>query len=156
VGRVTLSQSARWSAHFLRLLLVSALFLGCAVTIWADTHPNPDPTLDPVERFNLDSYADGWLTSDRDEDGRIDYAVKIDERGYKLREAMDFNFDGHMDDFYFYANDVLQRQELDSNFDCRVDIWIYLWRGVYVRKWERDTNYDGIVDITRDYDERSE
>jgi len=108
---------------------------------------------DQPSRFDPAAYSEGWLTSDRDDDGTVDYAVQVDDDGNKLREAMDYNFDGRMDDFYFYANDVLQRQELDSNFDEVIDIWIYMWRGVYVRKWERDTDYDGVVDIVRDYDE---
>ena len=149
------SRGKRWAGQggrrvLLYLLLVIPLALG------AQNAEDDDPTLDPVKRFLPESYDTGWLTSDRDEDGRIDYAIKIDDRGYRVREAMDFNFDGHMDDFYFYANDVLQRQELDSNFDRRVDIWIYMWRGVWVRKWERDTDYDGVVDLTRDYDEPRE
>ncbi len=111
-----------------------------------------DAALDPDARFDPAAYAVGWLIADRNSDGTADYAVQVDERGYKLREAMDFNLDGRMDDFYFYSNDVLQRQEVDSNFDQAIDIWIYLWRGVYVQKWERDTDYDGAVDMTRDYD----
>ncbi len=110
-----------------------------------------DAVLDSNGRFDPAAYTDGWLTADRDNDGRVDYAVRVDERGYKLREAMDYNLDGRMDDFYFYNNDVLQRQEVDSNFDRAIDIWIYIWRGVYVRRWERDTDHDGVVDLTRDY-----
>ena len=110
-----------------------------------------EAALDPDGRFDPAAYIGGWLTADRDNDGRVDYAVRVDERGYKLREAMDYNLDGRMDDFYFYSNDVLQRQEIDSNFDRAIDIWIYMWRGVYVQKWERDTDYDGVVDLIRDY-----
>lgn len=117
-----------------------------AAVVLADNAGTPD-------RTSLDVYETGWLTSDRDDDGRVDYAVQIDERGYKTREAMDFNFDGLMDDFYFYDNDVLQRQEIDSNYDRIVDIWIFMWRGVYVRRWERDTDFDGTVDLIRDYDD---
>ncbi len=156
VRRAKHPSSTKWSHCLFRSLLVPALILSGALAIWADSEAIEDPALDPVERFLPNSYGDAWLTLDRDEDGQIDYAVKVDNRGYKLREAMDFNYDGKMDDFYFYANDVLQRQELDSNFDNQVDIWIYLWRGVYVRKWERDTDYDGVIDISRDYDEPRE
>jgi len=83
---------------------------------------------------------------DRNEDGIVDYAVQIDDRGEKVREAMDFNNDGLMDDFYFYSNGVLQRQEVDTNYDRRIDVWIYLRRGVYIEKWERDRDYDGVID----------
>ena len=64
---------------------------------------------------------------------------------------MDFNHDGMMDDFYFYANDVLIREELDTNYDGAIDLWVFLHRGVYVERYERDTDFDGIPDIVKDY-----
>jgi hypothetical protein len=134
------------------LARLSLLFILAAMVL--QTAPaDGDAERDRLERFSVDSYQAGWLTSDRDSDGRPDYALMIDDRGYRIREAMDFNFDGLMDDFYFYDNDVLQRQEIDSNFDMLIDIWVYLWRGVYVQRWERDTDYDGSVDMIRDYDD---
>ncbi len=133
---------------------VIAFLLGILIaTPVASDGDSTNAALDPDERFDPAAYTVGWLTSDRDNDGRVDYAVRLDERGHKLREVMDFNLDGQMDDFYYYSNDVLQRQEVDSNFDQAIDIWIYMWRGVYVQRWERDTDYDGAVDLTRDYDE---
>ena len=115
---------------------------------YPDTRP-----LDPVQVFDVAAYGDPWLTLDRNDDGRNDYAVLVDERGYKLYEAMDFNHDGLMDVFCFYSNDVLRRQEIDSNYDGRIDIWVYLHRGVYVRMWERDTDHDGRIDERWDYDQ---
>ncbi len=88
---------------------------------------------------------------DRNEDGTPDYAVRVNDRGQKLHEAMDFNFDGKMDDYYVYANDVLQREEIDSNYDGEIDIWVYLRRGVYIRMWERDTDFDGVIDLREVY-----
>ncbi len=132
-------------------IVIALVLTFLVVTSAAGEDESRDATLDPDGRFDPAAYTGGWLTADRDNDGRVDYAVRVDERGYKLREAMDFNLDGRMDDFYFYSNDVLQRQEVDSNFDQAIDIWIYMWRGVYVQKWERDTDHDGTVDLTRDY-----
>jgi hypothetical protein len=134
-------------------VLIALVLAFVVVTQAAGDNDSIDGSLDPVARFDPAAYTAGWLTADRDGDGLVDYAVQVDERGRKLREAMDYNLDGLMDDFYFYSNDVLQRQEVDSNFDQAIDIWIYMWRGVYVRKWERDTDHDGSVDITRDYDQ---
>ena len=137
------------------LLLRAAVPAGASdpvpATIPVD-YPDTRP-LDPVQVFDVAAYDDPWLTLDRNDDGRIDYAVRVDERGYKLYEAMDFNHDGSMDLFCFYRNDVLQRQEIDSNSDGRIDIWVYLHRGVYVRMWERDTDHDGRIDERRDYDQ---
>ena len=95
-----------------------------------------------------------WLLLDRNEDGVTDYAVQVAENGNKLREAVDFNYDGFMDDFYVYRNDVLQREEIDSNFDRQIDIWIFMHRGVYIRMWERDTDFDGVIDDRADYESR--
>ena len=138
----------RPSAGHVIIALMLTLFVVAPV---AGENESADTALDPDVRFDPAAYAVGWLIADRDSDGTVDYAVRVDERGYKLGEAMDFNLDGRMDDFYFYSNNVLQRQEIDSNFDQAIDIWIYLWRGVYVQKWERDTDYDGAVDMIRDY-----
>ncbi|MFA7566734.1 MAG: hypothetical protein WCY01_06880, partial [Alkalispirochaeta sp.] len=81
----------------------------------------------------------------------IDYALKLDENGMKLYEAMDFNGDGVMDDFYFYRNEVLIRQELDTNFDGNIDLRIFMYDGVRVERYERDTNHDGNVDLVREF-----
>jgi hypothetical protein len=137
-----------------RIRIVLAAIVGLFVVLPASGDSSATgETGDESSRFHPSAYETGWLTSDRDDDGIVDYAVRVDERGNKLQEAVDYNRDGLMDDFYFYANDVLQRQELDSNFDEEIDIWIYMWRGVYVQKWERDTDFDGTVDISRDYDQ---
>lgn len=131
-----------------RRTLLAALLLGAALTGWA-TEPEDFPDsreLSGWQSFDPADYTDGWLLLDRNEDGTPDYAVQVNDRGHKVREAMDFNFDGAMDDFYFYSNDVLQREELDSNYDRQIDIWIYLRRGVYITMWERDSDFDGIID----------
>lgn len=103
------------------------------------------------QSFDPAEYGEQWLLLDRNEDGTPDYAVRTNDSGQKVYEAMDFNYDGRMDDFYFYENDVLQRQELDSNFDEQIDIWIYLRRGVYITMWERDRDFDGIIDDRERY-----
>jgi len=138
--------------HARSIVLALVLTLMVTAPVAGDTDA-PDPTLDPSGRFDPAAYIVGWLTADRDGDGTVDYAVRVDDSGNKLREAMDYNLDGRMDDFYFYANDVLQRQEVDSNFDEAIDVWVYMWRGVYVQRWERDTDFDGAVDLIRDYDQ---
>ena len=122
-----------------------------ADTVYPDTRP-----LSAGQYFSPAEYDDTWLTDDRDANGVIDYAIRLDDRGYRVQEAVDFNYDGQMDDFYFYANDVLQREEIDSNYDGQIDIWVFLYRGVYIRMWERDTDFDGVIDTREDYDQRSE
>jgi hypothetical protein len=135
------------------VLSIAALFALPALLL-AASEPEEFPDSRPLsswQRFDPEEYGEEWLTLDRDEDGIADYAVMVNDRGYKVREAADFNRDGFMDDFYFYENDVLQREEIDSNFDQRIDIWVYLRRGVYIRMWERDTDYDGTIDVRERY-----
>ena len=56
-----------------------------------------------------------------------------------------------MDDFYYYKNGVLERQEIDTNFDKNIDVWVYLEEGIYIIKIERDKNHDGVIDYTKKY-----
>jgi hypothetical protein len=92
------------------------------------------------------------IKADRDFNGTIDYIVSFNDNGEKKLEEIDFNYDGNMDDYYFYSNGVLKRREIDSNYDQKVDIWVYLTKGIYVTKFERDTDFDGEIDLIRDYD----
>ncbi len=120
---------------------------------WAQTdgdYPDSRP-LSGWQHFDPAEYGEEWLKLDRNDDGIVDYVVMVNERGHKLREAVDFNYDGFMDDFYFYSNDVLQRQEIDTNFDLQIDAWVYLRRGVYIEMWERDRDFDGVIDDRERY-----
>lgn len=87
-----------------------------------------------------------WIRTDRNGDGEFDYNLRINEMGRKMYEELDFNYDGTMDDFYYYGNGVLERREIDSNYDDAVDIWVYIYEGVYVERYEQDTDFDGEVD----------
>jgi hypothetical protein len=110
---------------------------------------------------NEDGIIDQWIEMindniskvilDRDFDGEPDYFILYDEDANKIEEALDYNFDGEMDDFYYYENDVMIRREIDSNYDGFVDIYVYLYEGVYIKKIERDTDYDGEIDFIKDY-----
>lgn len=110
---------------------------------------------------NNDGKPDRWVTtlpdggqiikSDNSYDGKVDYILEIDNAGSKVFEQVDFNHDGEMDDFYYYKNGVLERQEIDTNFDKNIDVWIYLEEGIYIIKIERDKNHDGVIDYTKKY-----
>ncbi len=88
---------------------------------------------------------------DRNKDGVIDQAMLLDDKGAKIFEELDFNYDGKMDDFCFYSGGVLVREEIDTNYDGSVDMWVYLRKGIYVERYERDTNFDGVVDKVKKY-----
>lgn len=112
---------------------------------------------------NKDGSADRWeflngqggvsIYMDTTGNGQVDYILEQDKAGYKKYEALDFNHDGQIDDFYFYNQDVLQRREIDSNFDGQVDIWVRLAEGVYVEGYDRDTNFDGKIDLSKTFGE---
>lgn len=92
------------------------------------------------------------VKSDENDDGETDYILYYTSSGNKVAEVMDFNYDGKMDDFYFYKNGVLQFRQIDSNFDGKIDIWVYITKGVYIKKFERDSDFDGEIDFVKDYD----
>ena len=111
---------------------------------------------------NSDGMPDRWvklnggkvseISVDRDYNGEVDYVVKYDEESNKIEEQLDFNFDGKMDDFYYYARGKMKRREIDTNYDNRIDIWVYL-DGIYIEKYEKDTDFDGRVDVVEEYTE---
>jgi hypothetical protein len=127
------------------------------IAVAATSAANPAYTGDE----NKDGKPDQWIEvaeesitrmkMDRNYDGQVDYVVELDARGVRLYEEYDFNFDGGMDDFYYYDQGQLLRQEVDTNFDGRIDVWIYLHEGLYIKRYERDSDYDGEVDLVKDY-----
>lgn len=120
----------------------------------------PAAAQDSGDDTNGDGEVDRWITLDggvireiaidRDYDGSIDYITKYDDDFKKTEEQLDFNYDGKMDDFYFYASGKMYKREIDTNYDGHVDIWVYL-DGIYVKKYEKDTDFDGKVDLIEDY-----
>jgi hypothetical protein len=103
--------------------------------------------------WSITNYGPPWITADQNGDGRIDYAMLLDDQNRRLFEAIDFNHDGYMDDFYIYRNDVLIRREIDQTNNQKIDLWVYLREGVYVAGYERDTTGDGRIDRFRVYGE---
>ncbi|GAB4367070.1 MAG: hypothetical protein Kow009_03870 [Spirochaetales bacterium] len=100
---------------------------------------------------SFDSMKTTKLEFDRNKDGRVDQRMILDEKGNKLYEELDYNFDDRMDDLCFYSNGVLQKEWVDTNFDGNIDLWVYVREGVYVDRYERDTDFDGIVDKVKQF-----
>jgi hypothetical protein len=101
-----------------------------------------------IEELGNDQFR---ISKDRNFDGTADYALLYHGDGYKEYEELDFNYDGEMDDFYFYAGGILDYRTVDTNYDGKIDLWVYLSEGVYVAKIERDTDYDGEPDYIKEY-----
>jgi hypothetical protein len=117
---------------------------------------------DFVADVNNDGKDDKWVTAgsdgisivitmDQNYDGEIDYKGGFSLSWKPIYEEFDDNNDGTMDTFYYYDNGALYKQEVDSNYDGKVDIWMYLYKSVYVTKYEADTDFDGVVDKVIDY-----
>ena len=83
---------------------------------------------------------------DSNTDGNIDHLVRINTYGAKVMESIDFNFDGEMDDLYFYSEGIIVRREIDSNFDSKIDVWVYIKDGSFIEKYEQDLDFDGLID----------
>lgn len=114
----------------------------------------PPTVSDPGElMLAVEEYGEPWTIGDIDDDGVADYAAIVNPRGVKFKEAVDYNRDGLMDDFYFYEDGILVREEIDSNFDGAIDIWVFMSEGIYIKEWRRDTDFDGEVDVQREYAE---
>lgn len=140
------------SFRTLKIIFLGTVALTLATGQAAERRPVPDEQ-DEYERIlPVEEYREPWITGDTNNDGRTDYALKLDDRGQKRFEAVDHNNDGMMDNFYYYRNGVLSRQEIDTNYDGRIDLWIHMYDGVRVRGYDRDTNHDGVPDLIRRYD----
>ena len=127
-----------------------AIFICCAVAAFPVTEYAFDSNKDGrPDKWYV--YEDGYVNVERSDlnfDGKVDFIVEFDKKGKKKYEEMDNNFDGVMDTFYYYEKGVAVKNTIDSNYDGKVDIWIYL-QGVYVDRYEQDTDFDGVIDRTR-------
>lgn len=132
-----------------QVLLMLTLVLTIAGAQAVERIDDSDEEFEPI--FDVDDYGEAWITGDTSSDGSVDYALQLNDENEKRYEAMDYNQDGMMDDFYIYRNGVLHAELLDTNFDGEIDLWIYMHDGVRVRGYERDTNYDGSIDLVKEF-----
>lgn len=141
-----MKSACRFAALGLMLLLgVTVVCSGNAEASDENEDGKPDQW---IEELGDDQFR---ITKDRNYDGVVDYSLMYHRDGYKVYEELDFNYDGVMDDFYFYAAGVLDYRTVDTNYDGKIDLWVFLTEGVYVSKIERDLNHDGEIDYVKDY-----
>ncbi len=117
---------------------------------------NPElPDLAYIEqkkKWDMESYDLPWLVVDTNGDGKNDVVTKVrSNSGYKkVLEVLDSNFDGIADDFaYFDESGHILFQEIDSNYDKKIDLWVTIEDGKYMKRFQRDKDFDGYVDIDR-------
>jgi hypothetical protein len=91
------------------------------------------------------------VVEDRGGAGEVDFRVYYDRMGKVEREELSSNNDGRMDTFYYYKDGILQRVEIDSKGNGKIDIWVYLVDGKYVQRYERDTTGSGKPDVVRNF-----
>ena len=108
-----------------------------------------------VEEFYSEQDDGETIEMDSNDDGTVDYLMRTSSKGEKSAEVLDYDHNGEMDDFYCYEKGVLISRAIDSNADGRIDIWVYLDEGVYVKRYERDVDYDGEIETVKDYEEEA-
>lgn len=86
-------------------------------------------------------------------DSRIDVRAWFDESGVLTREEMDGDFDGKVDWTDHYHSGTRAMSEVDSNFDGAFDLFKY-YEGSILRRKERDTNSDGKIDQWEYFDDK--
>ena len=133
------------------LLAAPALFCLDRQASGAPGLPAIPPLAAGADSGQIAGVKNGMLEMDRNDDGRVDYALYNDAAGQLAREELDFNFDGKMDDVRYYRAGVAVREEIDSDFDGRTDIWVHILNGEYIERYERDTDGDGEPDIVKSF-----
>lgn len=141
--------------HSKRIMLLMSCLLLFAVTGMPVLSAEEDSRDLRIESL-LDEFRDledalPALELDSNDDGKVDYLIKTNAENEKLMEILDFDHDGRMDDFYMYEAGVLRQRAIDSNSDAMIDIWVYLEEGVYISRYEEDTDFDGTMDIDKNY-----
>ncbi|MFW5710891.1 MAG: hypothetical protein ACOC2P_00160 [Spirochaetota bacterium] len=141
-----------WNKKILIIANFMLLFTVIGVSIMSAEEKNRDLRIEAlIEEFQDLEDALPALELDSNDDGQVDYLIKTNESDEKMMEILDYNHDGKMDDFYIYENGVLRQRAIDSNFDTKIDIWVYLKEGVYISRYEEDSDYDGTMDVDKSY-----
>ncbi len=93
------------------------------------------------------------ISSDTNFDGKIDSRLSLDEFKLSIYEETDYNLDGVMDNFYYFESGNVIRQEVDSNYDQKIDVWVYITNnGKSISKYEKDLNFDGVIDKVKEFE----
>jgi hypothetical protein len=86
------------------------------------------------------------LTTDTNADGKLDGWTYI-ENGRIERQEIDVNFDGRIDSVFIYGSSGQVREEiLDTNYDGKMDNW-RLYENGELTVDSLDSNMDGMIDL---------
>ncbi len=110
--------------------------------------------------MNSDGKPDGWTyiksgnvekqEIDLNFDGKVDGVYLYENNGKVKEEILDTNHDGKMDNWRLFDNGELIIDKVDSDFDGRIDIRIYIREGKILRI-DKDTTGDGKTDKVIEY-----
>lgn len=133
--------------------IITFLISILSVYVFADysLDSNSDGKLDIwVEELTKEGYI---VSSDTNYDGSIDSKLALDQMHLTVLEETDYNLDGVMDNFYYYESGFVVRQEVDSNYDQMIDVWVYISNeGKSISRYEKDLNFDGVVDKVKEFE----
>ena len=88
---------------------------------------------------------------DLNKDGREDVRSYFDSSNDLIREEIDADFDGKVDINDKYENGERISSEVDTNSDGTYDLFYFFDRNTLVRK-EQDTDYNGSLDLCSELD----
>lgn len=130
-----------------RTALVASVILACAAaSLHAEMY-----TSDINKDGEIDAWThvkNGYLQKqeiDMNYDGKVDAVFIYDASGRVVREILDTNYNGNMDNWREYEDGDLVLDQVDSTGDGRIDLWFHVDRG-RIYKMERDTTGDGKPD----------
>ncbi|MGL1894547.1 MAG: hypothetical protein OCD02_23170 [Spirochaetaceae bacterium] len=134
-----------------KLLAIILLYISFSLFADYSLDSNSDGKLDVwVEELLKDGYI---ISTDTNFDGKVDSKLALDAAELTLFEEIDFNLDGVMDNFYYYESGYVTRQEVDSNYDQKIDVWVYIVNeGKSISRYEKDLDFDGIVDKVKEFE----
>jgi antitoxin component YwqK of YwqJK toxin-antitoxin module len=91
---------------------------------------------------------------DKNQDGKPDTEIFFNENQEKIRLTSDADFDGKMDIFQYYADNLPVKFEQDENGDSKPDLRVMYERGIKTCLY-RDMDFDGVFEIVQTYDDPS-
>lgn len=134
---------------FIMLSFCTSLFAN--YTVDSNSDEDIDIWVEELEGGNV------IISRDTNFDGKVDSKLEMDAKSLSIYEESDFDLDGAMDNFYYYENGIIIRQEVDSNYDNKIDVWVHIVNeGKTISRYEKDLDYDGVIDKVKDFEVKEE